>query len=103
MRPARQDDGPPKPPEPPKAAGKLVLVDVPKTTWTKRLLKLFAFALLSLVTAAIVGVAGAWLKYGSDLPAIPRVEMYHPSILTEIWSQDAGLSGELYAEQRKVV
>ncbi len=101
MRPARKNEAPP--PAPPNGPSKLVLVDVPKPRWYKRIFKLFAFTLVVGVTAATLGLVGAWVKFGSDLPAIPRVDLYHPSLLTEIWSQDAVLSGELYTERRKVV
>jgi len=82
---------------------KLVLVDVPEPKLWKRLLKGLGFSLVAAVSLGGVAVLGAWLKFGSDLPAIPQVDMYHPPVLTEIWSQDAVLSGELYNERRKVV
>src|SRR4051812_48227731 len=82
---------------------KLVLVDVPKARWWKRLLKLAGFGALSVLSVGVVAAVGAWLKFGSDLPAIPHVDLYHPPLVTEIWSQDAVLSGELYNERRKVV
>ncbi|MBK7863063.1 MAG: transglycosylase domain-containing protein [Archangiaceae bacterium] len=80
-----------------------MLVDVPKKSWGRRLLKLFAFALLTFVAIGVMAGVGAYLKFGSDLPAIPQVDLYHPPVVTELWSQDAVLSGELYNERRKVV
>jgi penicillin-binding protein 1A len=82
---------------------KLVLVDVPKSSWKKKLLKLMGFGALTFLSIALVAVVGAWLKFGSDLPEIPKVDLYHPPVVTEIWSQDTVLSGELYNERRKVV
>jgi penicillin-binding protein 1A len=88
---------------PPSTDKKLVLVDVPKPRWWKRVVKVIGFGILTVASLGVLAGLGAYLKFGSDLPAIPQVDMYHPPLLTEIWSQDAVLAGELYNERRKVV
>ncbi len=97
---------PPLPPEPPKdgaASTRLVLVDVPKARWWKRLFKLAAFLALTAATAAVFVYGFFYWTYADTLPDIPRVEEYRPPILTEVVTQDALLAGEFYNERRKVV
>ncbi len=95
------------PPEAPKSnvpgPTRLVLVDVPKARWWKRLFKLFAFLTLTGLTAAVFVYGFFYWAYADTLPDIPRVTEYRPPILTEVVTQDALLAGEFYNERRKVV
>jgi penicillin-binding protein 1A len=94
---------PPDRKEEPASPTRLVLVDVPKARWWKRLLKLFAFVMLTGATAGLFGYAFMYWLYSDTLPDIPQVEQYRPPILTEVTTQDALLAGEFYNERRKVV
>ena len=86
-----------------RAKGKLVLVDVPKARWWKVPFKLGGWALLTGLTAAVMGYGFVAWKYSDGLPNFPKPEEYRPPILSEVYTQDAVLAGEFYNERRKVV
>jgi penicillin-binding protein 1A len=44
-----------------------------------------------------------YAKLSAGLPKLPSVEDYRPPVLSELWSDDRVLTGELYDERRKVV
>ncbi|MBX7096971.1 MAG: PBP1A family penicillin-binding protein [Myxococcaceae bacterium] len=97
---------PSAPTEPNSAASsqtKLVLVDVPKSAWWKRIFKFFAVMGLTGLTLAFLGYQAMWVIFGSGLPEIPKVDEYRPPVLTEVYTQDAVLAGEFFNERRKVV
>ncbi len=81
----------------------LVLVDVPKARWWKRILKVIGFFILTGLTVGVCVLGFVWLKYSDGLPEIPKVDQYRPPILTEVYTQDAVLAGEFFNERRKVV
>ncbi|MFZ5470960.1 MAG: penicillin-binding protein 1A [Myxococcota bacterium] len=62
-----------------------------------------AWAALCGLTAAAVGVFGLYYHFSAGLPDIPRVDQYWPPIVSEVYTDDAVLAGELYSERRKVV
>ena len=95
---------PPEAPKPVRSRTRLVLDGVPPPRkWWKKALVFIAVS--GLVGATAVGVLALvlYFKYSSGLPDIPKVDEYWPPILTEIYTDDAVLAGEFYAERRKVV
>ncbi|MGI5860801.1 MAG: penicillin-binding protein 1A [Myxococcales bacterium] len=55
------------------------------------------------VVVGAITVLVAYAIYSKGLPELPTVEDYRPPILTELWTSDRVLAGELYDERRKVV
>ncbi|MBI3180587.1 MAG: PBP1A family penicillin-binding protein [Myxococcales bacterium] len=83
---------------------RLLLLGVPAyRPWWKRLLSLLGVLALSGATAAAGTGLALYYKFSVGLPEIPRVDEYWPPILTEVYTADAVLAGEFYAERRKVV
>lgn len=83
---------------------RLVLVGVPPPRrWWQQLIAAAAVAALSGATLALALAVVLYAKYAPGLPEIPRVEEYWPPILTEVYTDDAVLAGELYRERRKIV
>jgi penicillin-binding protein 1A len=93
----------PTPPKTDRSRSKLVLDGVSPGRWWLVPFKLAAWAALTGVTAAAVGVVGLYYVFSPGLPAIPKVDEYWPPIVTEVYTDDAVLAGEFYNQRRKVV
>jgi penicillin-binding protein 1A len=97
-----EDQLPENPPSTPKQT-RLVLHEPPRRGLFKRLLMVAGLLAVAGMVAGAIAVLVAYAIYSEGLPELPTVEEYRPPILTEMWTSDRVLAGELYDERRKVV
>src|SRR5437867_2186088 len=69
----------------------------------KRYLGSLVFVFLLCLSIAVGATAGVLFVYNSDLPQVNALEDYHPSLITEVYSDDAQVIGSFALERRIVV
>ncbi len=69
----------------------------------KRYLSSLVFVFLLCLSIAVGATAGVLFVYNSDLPQVNSLEDYHPSLITEVYSDDAQVIGSFALERRIVV
>src|SRR5438093_11256646 len=69
----------------------------------KRYLSSLVFLFLLCLSIAVGATAGVLFFYNSDLPQVNSLEDYHPSLITEVYSDDAQVIGSFALERRIVV
>ena len=73
-------------------------------TWQlRRYLGSFVFVFLLCLAVAVGSTAGVLFVYNSDLPQVNLLEDYHPSLITEVYSDDGQVIGSFALERRFVV
>jgi len=68
----------------------------------RKLVGLFLFGLLVLLSAAVGATAGLLLVYSTDLPQVEELERYRPSSVTELYDGQGRVIGT-FALQRRVI
>src|SRR5207253_6323376 len=68
-----------------------------------RPLTLFPYTTLFRSSVAVGATAGVLFVYNSDLPQVNSLEDYHPSLITEVYSDDGQVIGSFALERRIVV
>jgi penicillin-binding protein 1A len=68
----------------------------------RKLVGLFLFGLLVLLSAAVGAAAGLLLVYSTDLPQVEELERYRPSSVTELYDGQGRVIGT-FALQRRVI
>src|SRR5215469_16078089 len=69
----------------------------------RRYLGSLVFVFLLCLAIAVGATAGVLFVYNSDLPQVNLLEDYHPSLITEIYSDDGQVIGSFALERRVVV
>src|SRR5437588_11372929 len=69
----------------------------------KRYLGSLVFVFLLCLSVALGSTAGVLYVYNSDLPQVNSLEDYHPSLITEVYSDDGQVIGSFALERRFVV
>src|SRR5919198_4376932 len=69
----------------------------------KRYLGSLVFVFLLCLSIALGATAGVLFVYNSDLPQVKSLEDRHPSLVTEVYSDDAKIIGSFALERRIVV
>src|SRR5438105_1056767 len=69
----------------------------------KRYLGSLVFVFLLCLSIALGATAGVLFVYNSDLPQVNSLEDYHPSLITEVRSDDGRIIGSFALERRIVV
>lgn len=69
----------------------------------KRYLGSLVFVFLLCLSIALGATAGVLFVYNSDLPQVNSLEDYHPSLITEVYSDDAQVIGSFALERRVIV
>ena len=69
----------------------------------RRYLGSLVFIFLLCLSVALGATAGVLFVYNSDLPQVNSLEDYHPSLITEIYSDDGTVIGSFALERRIVV
>src|SRR5712691_8146915 len=69
----------------------------------KRYLGSLVFVFLLCLSIAVGATAGVLFVYNSDLPQVNSLEDYHPSLITEVYSDDTQVIGSFALERRIVV
>src|SRR5215510_9569627 len=69
----------------------------------KRYLGSLVFVFLLCLAIALGATAGVLFVYNSDLPQVNSLEDYHPSLVTEVYSDDGRVIGSFALERRIVV
>src|SRR5437899_11447936 len=69
----------------------------------KRYLGSLVFVFLLCLSVALGATAGVLFVYNSDLPQVNSLEDYHPSLITEVYSDDGQVIGSFALERRIVV
>src|SRR5262245_40719959 len=69
----------------------------------KRYLGSLVFVFLLCLAIALGSTAGVLFVYNSDLPQVNSLEDYHPSLITEVYSDDARVIGSFALERRILV
>jgi penicillin-binding protein 1A len=69
----------------------------------RRYLGSLVFVFLLCLSVAVGATAGVLFVYNSDLPQVNSLEDYHPSLITEIYSDDGQVIGSFALERRIVV
>src|SRR5215813_2543635 len=69
----------------------------------KRYLGSLVFVFLLCLSIAFCSTACVLFVYNSDLPQVNSLEDYHPSLITEIYSDDAQVIGTFALERRIIV
>src|SRR5438874_5301096 len=69
----------------------------------KRYLGSLVFVFLLCLSIALGATAGVLFVYNSDLPQVNSLEDYHPSLITEVYSDDVQVIGSFALERRVVV
>ncbi|HLH31308.1 MAG TPA: PBP1A family penicillin-binding protein [Terriglobia bacterium] len=69
----------------------------------KRYLGSLVFVFLLCLAIAVGATAGVLFVYNSDLPQINSLEDYHPSLVTDVYSDDGQVIGSFALERRIVV
>jgi len=91
-------EAPPAPPEPPR-----VVFHPRRRSWLTYLVLSLALVLLLLAGAGAVGGVLAYRHFAQGLPEIPSLSEYRPPVVTELYSADGELTGELFEQRRKVI
>src|SRR5213594_2548118 len=69
----------------------------------KRYLSSLVFVFLLCLSIAVGATAGVLFVYNSDLPQVNSLEDYHPSLITEVYSDDGQVIGSFALERRVIV
>jgi penicillin-binding protein 1A len=69
----------------------------------KRYLGSLVFVFLLCLSIALGATAGVLFVYNSDLPQVSSLEDFHPSLITEVYSDDAQIIGSFALERRMIV
>jgi penicillin-binding protein 1A len=69
----------------------------------KRYLGSLVFVFLLCLAIALGATAGVLFVYNSDLPQVNSLEDYHPSLITEVYSDDGHIIGSFALERRVIV
>ena len=69
----------------------------------RRYLSSLVFVFLLCLSIAVGATAGVLFVYNSDLPQINSLEDYHPSLVTDVYSDDGRVIGSFALERRIVV
>src|SRR5262245_24454946 len=69
----------------------------------RRYLSSLVLIFLLCIPIAVVSTAGVLFVYNSDLPQVSSLEDYHPSLITEVYSDDGRVIGSFALERRVVV
>jgi penicillin-binding protein 1A len=69
----------------------------------KRYLGSLVFVFLLCLSIALGATAGVLFVYNSDLPQVGSLEDYHPSLITEVYSDDGQVIGSFALERRIIV
>ena len=69
----------------------------------RRYLGSLVFVFLLCLSVAVGATAGVLFVYNSDLPQVNSLEDYHPSLITEVYSDDGQVIGSFALERRFVV
>jgi penicillin-binding protein 1A len=69
----------------------------------KRYLGSLVFVFLLCLSIALGATAGVLFVYNSDLPQVNSLEDYHPSLITEVYSDDGQVIGSFALERRIIV
>src|SRR5215813_9249657 len=69
----------------------------------KRYLGSLVFVFLLCLSVALGATAGVLFVYNSDLPQVNSLEDYHPSLITEVYSDDGQVIGSFALERRIIV
>src|SRR5947207_5479567 len=69
----------------------------------RRYLGSLVFVFLLCLAVAVGATAGVLFVYNSDLPQVNSLENYHPSLITEVYSDDGQVIGSFALERRFVV
>jgi penicillin-binding protein 1A len=69
----------------------------------KRYLGSLVFVFLLCLSVAVGATAGVLFVYNSDLPQVNLLEDYHPSLITEVYSDDGQVIGSFALERRIIV
>jgi penicillin-binding protein 1A len=69
----------------------------------KRYLGSLVFVFLLCLSIAVGATAGVLFVYNSDLPQVNSLEDYHPSLITEVYSDDGQVIGSFALERRIVL
>jgi penicillin-binding protein 1A len=69
----------------------------------RRYLGSLVFVFLLCLSVAVGATAGVLFVYNSDLPQVNLLEDYHPSLITEVYSDDGQVIGSFALERRFVV
>ncbi len=75
----------------------------PMRSQLRRYLGSLVFIFLLCLSIALGATAGVLFVYNSDLPQVNSLEDYHPSLITEIYSDDGQVIGSFALERREVV
>src|SRR5256885_12193152 len=69
----------------------------------RRYLSSLVFVFLLCMSIAVGSTAGVLFVYNSDLPQVSSLEDYHPSLITEVYSDDGRVIGSFALERRVVI
>src|SRR2546425_9808288 len=69
----------------------------------RRYLGSLVFVFLLCLSVAVGSTAGVLFVYNSDLPQVSSLDDYHPSLITEVYSDDGRVIGSFALERRIVV
>ncbi|PYR88847.1 MAG: penicillin-binding protein, partial [Acidobacteria bacterium] len=69
----------------------------------RRYLGSLVFVFLLCLAIAVGATAGVLFVYNSDLPQVSSLEDYHPSLITEVYSDDGRVIGSFALERRVVI
>src|SRR5213078_4348546 len=69
----------------------------------KRYLGSLVFVFLLCLSVALGATAGVLFVYNSDLPQVNSLEDFHPSLITEVYSDDAKVIGSFALERRIII
>src|SRR5262245_26599823 len=80
-----------------------VIMRVGMKSQLKRYLGSLVFVFLLCLAVALGSTAGVLFVYNSDLPQVNSLEDYHPSLITEVYSDDLKVIGSFALERRIIV
>jgi penicillin-binding protein 1A len=69
----------------------------------QKYLSSLVFIFLLCLSVALGATAGVLFVYNSDLPQVSQLEDYHPSVITEVYSDDLQVIGSFALERRIIV
>src|SRR5438094_9920585 len=69
----------------------------------RRYLGSLVFVFLLCLAVVVGATAGVLFVYNSDLPQVSSLEDYHPSLITEVYSDDGRVIGSFALERRVVI
>src|SRR5213594_180443 len=75
----------------------------PMRSQLRRYLGSLVFVFLLCLAVAVGATAGVLFVYNSDLPQVSSLEDYHPSLITEVYSDDGRVIGSFALERRVVI